>query len=77
MERIEIKACNSPVGIEITQLNDGLLLLEKHENGKWFVSSQDKDGKFYLQENCEDGEIIDMGVSNTLPEAIRKIAWAR
>ena len=77
MERIEIKACNSPVGIEVTQLGDGLLLMEKFENGKYFVSSQDIDGKFYLQENLDGGEIRDMGSQDNLPEAIRAIAWAR
>jgi len=77
MERIKIRACNSPIEIEITQFDDGLLLLEKNENGRWFVSTQDKDGKFYLQENLEDGEIIDMGSTNNLPDAIRKIEWAR
>ena len=76
MERISIKACNSPTEIEITQLPDGSLLLEKNENGKWFVSTE-SDGHFYLQENLEDGEIRDMGFVNSLPEAIQKIVWAR
>jgi len=76
MKRISIKACNCPVEIEITQLPNGNLMLEKNENGKWFVSSE-CDGHFYLQENLEDGEIRDMGFVDNLPEAIQKIAWAR
>ena len=76
MKQISIKACNSPVEIEITQSPDGNLLLEKNEYGKWFVSTE-YDGKFYLQENLEDGEIRDMGFVDNLPDAIRKIVWAR
>lgn len=75
MKRISIKACNSQVEIEITQFPDGNLMLEKNENGKWFVSTE-CDGCFYLQENLNDGEIRDMGFVNNLPEAIQKIAWA-
>ena len=76
IKRISIKACNCPVEIEISQLSDGSLLLEKNENGKWFVTTGEK-GFFHLQENLENGEIINMGYVDNLPEAIYKIAWAR
>ena len=75
MKSISIKACNSPVEIVLSQDSVGITL-EKHENGKWFVSTE-YDGKFYLQENLEDGEIRDMGFVDNLPDAIRKIVWAR
>lgn len=75
MKTISIKACNCPVGIVITQFSDGKLLLEKNEDGKWFVSTE-SDGHFYLQENLRNGEIRDMGFVDNLPEAIQKIAWA-
>lgn len=66
------------VKIEMTQFSDGLIILEKNEKDKWFVSTQDKDGNFYLQENLEeDGEVREMGHVDNLPDALYKIAWAQ
>lgn len=62
--------------IAITEFCDGSMILEKNEKDRWFVSTKDKDGKFYLQENLEDGEIVDLGVTDNLPNALYKLAWA-
>lgn len=62
--------------ITLTQFADGKITLEKNEGERWFVSTQDNDGKFYLQENLIDGEIFDMGCVDNLPDALYKIAWA-
>ena len=65
------------VTITLTQFTNGLMILEKNEGEKWFVSTQDNDGKFYLQENYDDGEIREMGVTDNLPDALYKLAWAQ
>ena len=65
------------VTITLTQFTNGLMILEKNEGDKWFVSTQDNDGKFYLQENYDDGEIREMGVTDNLPDALYKLAWAQ
>ena len=65
------------VTISLTQFTNGLMILEKNEGEKWFVSTQDNDGKFYLQENYDDGEIREMGVTDNLPDALYKLAWAQ
>ena len=66
----------SGANIAMTEFADGSMILEKNEHDRWFVSTKDKDGKYYLQENLEDGEIIDMGYTDNLPEALYKLAWA-
>ena len=76
----EINVANIKVGgvaITLTQFTNGLMILEKNEGEKWFVSTQDNDGKFYLQENYDDGEIREMGVTDNLPDALYKLAWAQ
>ena len=65
------------VTITLTQFTNGLMILEKNEGEKWFVSTQDNDGKFYLQENYDDGEIREMGVTDNLPDALYKLALAQ
>ena len=62
--------------ITLTQFSDGKIILEKNECERWFVSTEDSDGKFYLQENLIDGEIRDISVTDNLPDALYKIAWA-
>lgn len=74
-QKVKIRACNCPVDIVLSQDKVGFML-EKNENGKWFVTTEVK-GRFYLQENLEGGEIRDLGCVDNLPEAIQKIAWAR
>ena len=71
---ITIKTCGG-TEIDVTQFSDGKLLLEKNLGERWFVSTQ-FDDCFYLQENLENGEIIDMGFKDNLPDALRAIAWA-
>lgn len=76
----EINVAKIKVGgvtITLTQFTNGLMILEKNEGEKWFVSTQDNDGKFYLQENYDDGEIREMGVTDNLPDALYKLAWAQ
>ena len=72
---VNIKACNCPADISISQSSKGIML-EKIEDGKWFVSTE-FNGRFYLQENLEGGGIRDLGCEDNLPDAIKKIAWAR
>lgn len=62
--------------ITLTQFADGKIVLEKNEGERWFVSTQENDGNFYLQENLIDGEINDMGFVDNLPDALYRIAWA-
>ena len=76
MEHITIRACYVPNDILIVDMGDGTMMLQKNVGDRWFVSTQDKDGKFYLQENLDDGEIIDMGHTTHLFDAIRAIARA-
>ncbi len=73
---INIKACNVPEDILIEDMADGTMMLQKNVGERWFVSTQDWDGKFYLQENLDDGDIIDMGYTTHLFDAIRAIARA-
>lgn len=71
--------CNMTVAgakICMTQFFDGSIILEKNEKDRWFVSTLDNDGKFYLQENLDDGEIVDLGSTDNLPDALYKLAWA-
>lgn len=76
MKHITIRMCNVPDDIVIEEMGDGTLMLQKNVGDRWFVSTQDKDGKFYLQENLSNGEIIDMGHQCHLFDAIRAIAGA-
>ena len=64
------------VTITLTQFTNGLMILEKNEGERWFVSTEDSDGNFYVQENLIDGEIRDISVTDNLPDALYKIAWA-
>ena len=75
MRRTTIMACNVPV--EITSFNDGTILLERWENsGYYFVCTGEKDGTFYLQENCQNGDIRDIAKYTNVVDAIQGIAWA-
>lgn len=75
IKRIEVIVAKS-AKIEITEFPGGTMLLEKRENGRWFVTTKYYDGKYYLQENLADGEIREISVKDNLPEALSAIAWA-
>ena len=62
--------------INVTEFSDGKMMFEKNDSDdRWFVCTQSNDEKFYLQENLEDGEIVELGVFDSMIDAIYKLAW--
>lgn len=73
MENLKVEI--GKVVITITKFDDESIMLEKNFRDRWFVSTQEKDG-FYLQENLEDGEIVDMGKTDSFFDALKQISNA-
>ena len=66
----EIGCFDSVVSV---RFSDGTLMFEKTDSDdRWFVCTQENDGKFYLQENLENGEIVELGVFDSMIDAIEK-----
>lgn len=75
MESIRINV--SGAELTLTTYEDGTFMIEKNEGGKWFVSSQDLEKTFWLQENLKDGGIRDISKQKNLVSALHAIAWAQ
>lgn len=73
MEKAKWTICGQT--IEVSEFYNGLHVFEKlDEDERWFVCTECIDNTFYLQENLENGEIIDLGVFSSMVTALDKLA---
>lgn len=75
MKKITLTICNG-VEVKLTTFNDGTFIIERHINGRWFVATGEKDNTFTVQENLNDGEIVEIAGGLNMVDALYKLAWA-
>ena len=75
MQNITLTICNG-VEVRMSALKDGTLIIERNTNGRWFVATGEKDNTFTVQENLNDGEVIEIAAGLNMADALYKLAWA-
>lgn len=62
--------------ITMTQYYDGSIVAERNEGDRWFVMSSDDKGRFIVQENLDDGNVVEMYNDANICAALAHLALA-
>lgn len=62
--------------ITMTQYYDGSIVAERNEGDRCFVMSSDDKGRFIVQENLDDGNVVEMYADTNLCAALAHLALA-